>query len=92
VATFEEHCADCVAALGEPFEQVHRWLDELFATYGLDHRPERHHVGGVEEVRKRWGDRAAQAAEIHIRRDYYGELPTEEQAEMWKLFRPSGQA
>jgi hypothetical protein len=41
----------------------------------------------VEEVRKRWGNRAAQAAEIHIRLDYQGEIPTEEQAEMWKLWR-----
>jgi hypothetical protein len=24
---------------------------------------------GIEEVRRRWGDKAAKAAEIHIRRD-----------------------
>lgn len=27
---FEVHCADCVRELGEPFEEVHKWLDELF--------------------------------------------------------------
>lgn len=29
----------------------------------------RHHRQGIEEVRRLWGDRAALAAEIHIRQD-----------------------
>lgn len=76
--TFREHCEDCVRELGEPFEQVHHWLDELQAEYGPMHRASRHHAEGVERVRAMWGDRAAEAAEIHIRRDCGGMLLTPE--------------
>jgi len=44
-------------------------LDELFKYTGSDHRAYRHNRRGVEEVRRKWGDRAAKAAEIHIKRD-----------------------
>ena len=38
MAKFEEHCADCERELGERFEQVNGWLDELFEFVGSDHR------------------------------------------------------
>lgn len=79
MAGFEEHCADCVEELGERFDEVHRWLDELQAEYGPMHRPFRHHTEGVKSVRAMWGDRAARAAQIHIRKDTGGILPTPEQ-------------
>lgn len=63
---FEVHCQDCIIELGEPFKQVHSWLDELFEYCGADHRGIRHNNLGVEKVRQMWGDRAARAAEIHI--------------------------
>ena len=88
MASFEEHCADCRRELGEDFEQVHIWLDELFKVLGTKHRSARHHTGGVEQVRKIWGDRAAKAAEIHIRRDCSGVLPDEKSAQMLSLFGP----
>lgn len=69
MADLKTHCRDCLEALGEEFIQVHEWLDELFKYTGPDHRGYRHNRKGIEEVRKRWGDRAARAAEIHIRRD-----------------------
>jgi hypothetical protein len=49
----------------------------------LFHRSFRHNVNGVEEVRKKWGDEAAKAAEIHIKRDFPGldRIPT---GEDWK--------
>jgi len=67
----EEHCRRCEEVLGEPFPDVHRWLDEFFGRppWGSQHRFLRHHRQGVEEVRRMWGDRAAQAAELHIRQD-----------------------
>ena len=71
---FEVHCSDCVRDLGEPFEEVHKWLDELFAYCGADHRDIRHNVKGVEKVREMWGDRAAEAARIHIIADE-GKVP-----------------
>ena len=68
---FEEHCLKCQQILGEPFPEVHLWLDEYFgqSPYGTRHRYLRHHRQGIEEIRKKWGDRAAMAAEIHIRQD-----------------------
>lgn len=69
MADLKTHCRDCVQELGAEFKHVHIWLDELFEYLGPDHRTYRHNRRGIEEVRKRWGDKAARAAEIHIRRD-----------------------
>ena len=86
MATTEEHCQDCLRKLGESFEHVHLWLDELQVEYGPMHRPFRHHTGGVEVVRAKWGDDAARAAEIHIRRDCGGVLPTpDELRQRWGI-------
>jgi hypothetical protein len=64
---FEDHCAESVRLLGEAFEEVHRWLDEYAATpLGARHRRKRHHLAGIEEARRRWGDRAAEAARGHV--------------------------
>lgn len=75
MAEYKEHCADCKRELGEDFSQVHRWLDAYFRTWGPNHRSLRHHKQGVESVRKMWGDKAASAAEIHIKKDFFGEVP-----------------
>jgi len=50
--SFEQHCADCVREMGEPFEEVHEWLDEFFDIVGSDHRDIRHN-----EKRRRKGKR-----------------------------------
>ena len=78
MASLSQHCADCRCELGEPFEHVHQWLDALFKVLRQKHRSARHHAGGVEQVRKMWGDRAARAAEIHIMRDCGGVVPSRE--------------
>jgi hypothetical protein len=83
---FEVHCEDCVRVMGEPFEEVHRWLDEYVPVFGTAHRDVRHHEWGVERVRQMWGDRAAKAAEIHIEADSLGEVPTIHQARLWSMF------
>lgn len=85
MASLEEHCKDCELELGEKFEEVHLWLDELFSKLGPKHRDARHHQGGVEIVRKKWGDKAARAAEIHIIKDCK-KVPTVKEAQMWSLF------
>lgn len=69
MADLKTHCRDCLQELEEEFRYVHEWLDELFKYVGPDHRDYRHNRKGVEEVRRRWGDRTARAAEIHIRRN-----------------------
>jgi hypothetical protein len=81
MATFEQHCKDCEREFGveKRYEQIHRWLDELQSIYGPYHRVFRHNTKGVEMVRAKWGDQAAKAAEIHIRRDCNGKLLTPEE-------------
>ena len=78
--TFEEHCCESVELFGRPFDEVHRWLDELAGTpkYGMRHRRVRHHLAGIEEVRRMWGNEAAQAARAHIASDLRCEGWTEE--------------
>ena len=78
MAWYKEHCADCLKELGNDWSVVHRWLDELFIMLGEKHRDVRHHRKGIEEVRKKWGDEAARAAEIHISRDFFGFIPEDE--------------
>jgi len=80
MARLTVHKLDCVNYLGEGFEQVHLWLDEFAKKYPVEvfedkHRSFRHNKEGVEEVRKLWGDKAARAAELHIARDEFGEIP-----------------
>lgn len=85
MAHIDEHCRDCLRELGEEFREVHNYIDEFFPKLGFRHRVMRHHKKGVEEVREKWGNRAAQAAEVHIRKDCYGEVPTIEQAKLWDV-------
>lgn len=81
----KEHEKDCLAKLGSPFTEVHQWLDDFAGTpgYGMKHRRKRHHQVGIEEVRRLFEDRAAEAARIHIEADlqqegYAGEIPRDE--------------
>jgi hypothetical protein len=68
---FEKHCEQTMRELGDRFEQVHVWLDELAGQepYGMRHRRKRHHAAGIEEARRRFGDKAAEAARMHIEMD-----------------------
>ena len=65
---FDEHCEESVILFGEPFEQVHRWLDEFAGKkpYGMKHRKKRHHLAGIMEIERLYGERAALAAKQHI--------------------------
>jgi len=78
----EEHCEECLLKLGRKWDRVHVWLDETAKDYfpWMGHRQIRHHVEGVEEIRKRWGAEAARAAELHIIADE-GKVPTREEIE-----------
>ena len=62
----EEHEKMTIQLLGEPFTEVHLWLDEYFSTLGARHRRKRHHLKGIEEVCSLWGDRGAEVARQHI--------------------------
>lgn len=84
--SLQDHIDDTLHKLGKPFVEVHQWLDELAPDFsgGLEHRDIRHNRQGVEEVRKRWGDEAAKAAELHILLDWANlinatQIPKDEQ-------------
>jgi hypothetical protein len=66
--TFKEHCEESVRLCGEPFRHVHEWLDEFagYPPHGMRHRQFRHHQAGIDEVRRKWGDKAALVARAHI--------------------------
>jgi len=81
---------DCVKELGKPYEEVHNWLDALWATLGVKHRSARHHMEGVQEIIKMYGEEAGKAAIIHIKRDYDGFIPKDRnEAQLWSLFGPN---
>ena len=63
---FEEHCAESVRLFGEPFAEVHVRLDGFSTAMGARHRRRRHHLAGVAEAGRRWGDGAAEAARRHV--------------------------
>ena len=71
MAAFDQHCAEAQQTFGSPYAEVHRWLDEFAGQppHGMRHRKKRHHLAGIEEVRKQWGDEAAAAARQHILTD-----------------------
>ena len=77
--TLAEHITESLALFGEPFDEVHCWLDEFAGTpeYGMRHRRKRHHLNGIEEVRQKWGDKAAEAAQVHLVSDLKQEGWTE---------------
>lgn len=66
--SFEEHCRESIRLFGDSFQEVHNWLDEFAGTpqYGMRHRRKRHHLAGIEEVRQKWSDAAANAARQHV--------------------------
>jgi hypothetical protein len=79
MSTFEKHCRDAELKFGEPFEEVHRWLDEFQGTpkYGMRHRRVRHHEAGILEDRALFGEKAAEVARQHIVADLKEEGWTE---------------
>jgi len=83
MSSIQQHCRECKKEMGTPWMKVHEWLDEFAKEQGAPkHRRMRHHKEGVEEVRDMWGDEAAKAAEIHIRRDlfFYGnDIPSKDE-------------
>jgi hypothetical protein len=76
VAPFNVHCRDCELLLGERYENVNRWMDELFKKHGPRHRRFRHCWAGVREARQLFGEGGAKAAIVHIVRDC-GAVPRE---------------
>jgi len=70
----KQHCQRSKATFGINHHRVHQWLDELADAgdgyFDTNHRIHRHNLEGVAEIRRRWGDGAARAAEQHIMDDF----------------------
>ena len=69
MAPLHQHMKDCERFLGAPYEEVHRWIDEFYATAGPKHRKFRHHWEGVSAAESLFGEEGAKAALVHILRD-----------------------
>jgi len=83
MAKREVHCADCLEILGSDWNEVHAWIDGLAWIDGklnINHRRFRHHKEALVYVRETWGVEGAQAAGIHLMRDF-GYIPTKRQVE-----------
>lgn len=79
MAKLEEHCQESIERFGEPYEALHRWLDEFAGTerYGMRHRRVRHHEAGIQEAIRRFGEAAGAVARQHIIADLKQEGWTE---------------
>ncbi len=66
--SLEDHCQESMRLFGEPYEDVHRWLDEFAGSerYGFRHRKVRHHEAGIAEVCRLFGQEAEKVAKQHI--------------------------
>ena len=86
MAHIVEHCKDCLSLLGKEYKEVHEWLDEFAEDLGPAHRDVRHHKKGVEYIKENMGIMESKAAEIHIKKDCHGIIPTIEYVKMSSLF------
>ena len=79
MSTFEKHCQESIRLFGEPYQEVHQWLDAFMGTetYRMRHRKLRHHLQGIEMVEKLFGKKAREVARQHIISDLKEEGWTE---------------
>ena len=75
MSLFEEHKTDTLKRLGNSHDAVHLYIDQWHNKFGAKHRFVLHNQEGVEEIRQKFGDDGAKAAECHIRLDCGGKIP-----------------
>ena len=81
MANIKEHENDCLEILGDKFTNVHGWLDQYSEKYpvnvfGDQHRQYLHNEKGLNEIKKKLGNKAFKAGGIHIIKDLVGYIPT----------------
>jgi hypothetical protein len=66
--SFENHCKESINLFGQPYEEVHLWLDEFQGTpeYRMRHRKKRHYEDGIKQVIELFGETAGKVAKRHI--------------------------
>jgi len=79
MARFEDHCEESIRLFGQPYAEVHRWLDAFAGgpEYGFRHRKKRHHDAGIREAITLFGEAAGPVARQHIITDLKDEGWTE---------------
>jgi len=75
MARIETHCEDCIRLLGNPYIEVHKWLDFYAKQYNPHvyleyHRRFRHTKEALDAQFANWSEEQQIAAKIHIVRDY----------------------
>ena len=68
MATLERHCEAARQKFGQPYEEIHRWLDAFCGTelYHSRHRQVRHHETGIVQAGHIFGKYAEEVARQHI--------------------------
>ena len=61
--------------------EIHRFLDSYSKTYGVDHRVALHHHKGISRAVRLFGEKARSIAEQHIKDDWLGRIPVDENDE-----------
>jgi hypothetical protein len=79
MSTFEKHCEESLRLFGNPYDEVHNWLDEFQGTpeYKMRHRRKRHHEAGIRQAIELFGEEAGKVARQHIISDLKEEGWTE---------------
>jgi hypothetical protein len=62
------HCAISRDRTGYDFEALHKWIDALYKTKGINHRMERHSLNDMDAafVRQKWGEKGFVEWLFHI--------------------------
>lgn len=75
----EQHCEKTKEIFGESYTYVHNWLDEFSNKYSepdrYKHRKYRHHLEGILEARKEFGEIGMLVAFLHVFEDNEGYIP-----------------
>jgi hypothetical protein len=79
MARFEDQCEESIRLFGQPYAEVHRWLDAFAGTkaYGYRPRKKRHHEAGIRQAIELFGEDARPVARQHIITDLKDEGWTE---------------
>lgn len=83
-----EHEQHCIEVFGEPFTDIHLWLDQYFlSARGVAHRIALHHRLGIELGVEKFGEKARAALELHVQDDFLAILPGPYEVAMLMLER-----
>ncbi len=86
IIKLSDHEKHSIEQFGKPYTEIHVWLDEFAGSkeYGMRHRKVRHHLSGIEEAVKIFGEESRAAALQHIVDDLHEEGWSEDMDELPK--------